>query len=264
MKRRGFTLPEVLITMTVGTILLAGGYFMITMASDTYRHISGHEDGALQMKKASRQMQVDLLGSFSAATGVHAAPGPGGTNGDAVVLLSSRKEDRADGATCVTATGAPYWQRNIIYYPAIPTGDTCAGGVNGDGYEDMCPHKVVIRKVVDSGPPTRPAEDGGIPAADKEELLTDVSTYLTRPSGLGTTAMLSEPGVTSAEIVATNLLTIRAEKDPDPNAPGEVKVTFQAFNEDVGSRTTAIGTTNLGNHAKTQTHVLSVFPRNTQ
>lgn len=260
MKRRAFTLPEVLVTMTVGTILLAGGYFMINMASDTYRHISGHEDGALQMKKASRQMQVDLLGSFSAATAVFPSPGPAGLSGDAVVMLSSRTEDAADGPTCGTSEGAPYWQRNIIYYPARPTGDSCAGGVNGDGYEDMCPHKVVIRKVVDSGAPTNP----NLPVTNKEELLANIAPYLTQPAGLGVTGMLSEPGVTDVEIVATNLLTMRAEKDPDPNAPGEVKVTFQAFNEDVGSRTTAIGTTNLGNHAKTQTHVLSVFPRNTQ
>lgn len=245
-----------LVSMTVALVLLGGGYFMLNVASDVYKRISGHEDGALQMKRAARRMQVDLLASNALDTNVTPVGGPVGLSGDAVWMLSSKEGDAASGPTTVTESGTPYWQRNVLYYPSRPQGDTCPGGVNGDGYEDMCPHKVITRKVID----TMGTTTTGFPSA-KEPFLTDVSTFLTRPSGL---SPISEPEVTDAEIVGVNILTMRVEKDPDPTAPGEILVTLQAFNEEAGRKTTNIGTTNLGNHAKTQTHLISVFPRNTQ
>ena len=260
--RSGFTLPELLIAMTVALALVGGGYFMLNMATDVYKRISGHEDGALQMKKAARRIQVDLQASNPTLTSVDVSPGTVGNDGDAVWMLSTASGDEASGNTNVTETGAPYWQRNVLYYPARPNGDTCAGITDADGYEDGCPHKTILRKVMDSPPATVPLASGGNPAADKEELLPGIAVYLTRPTGFGTAGMMGEPRITHAEIIAVNILTMRVEKDPDPNAPGELKVTFQTFNEDAGRRTTAIGSTNLGNHAKTLTHVVSVFPRN--
>lgn len=261
--KRGFTLPELMIAMTVALVLIAAGYFMLNMATNVYRQISGHEDGALQMKKAARRIQVDLLAGNPALASTSVSGGPLGNSGDAVWLLSSASGDEASGSTCVTETGSPYWQRNIIYYPARPQGDTCSGTLDADGYEDGCPHKTILRKVVDSGVATQPLPTGN-PAADKEGLLPGVAAFLTRPNGLGVAGMLGEPGITDVEIVAINLLSMRVEKDPEPNSPGEFKVTFQAFNEEVGRREVNVGSTNLGNHAKTLTHVVSVFPRNNQ
>lgn len=261
--KTGFTLPELLIAMTVAFVLIGAGYFMLHMATDVYRQISGHEDGALQMKKAARRIQVDLLASNANLTNTSIVAGPVGNSGDAVWMLSAASGDEASGSTNATETGSPYWQRNVIYYPARPQGDTCPGIVDGDGYEDGCPHKTILRKVVDSGASTSPLPTGN-PAADKEELLPTVTPYLTRPSGLGVAGMYGEPGITDVEIIAINVLSMRVEKDPDPNAPGEIKVTFKTFNEEVGSKKTNVGSVNLGNHAKTLTHVVSVFPRNIQ
>lgn len=261
----GFTLAELLIAMTVAFVLVGGGYFMLNMATDVYRKVSGHEDGALQMKKAARQMQVDLLAGNISADAMQVTPkaGPVGNTGDAVWMLSTASGVEADGATCANESGEPYWQRNVIYYPARPTGDTCAGLVGAGGYEVACPHKTILRKVVDTGNPSIPLSDTNT-VVEQEELLAvgALSSYLTRPAGLLTAPMLSEPNLGMVEIVSVNLLTMRIETDPDPNAPGEIKVTYQAFNELSGSRTTNVGSTDLTNHAKTLTHMISVFPRN--
>lgn len=263
---RGFTLPELMIAMTVAFVLVGGGYFMLNMATDVYRKVSGHEDGALQMKKVARKLQKDLLTGNPSLTNIAIKSGPLGNTGDVVWTLSSASGSAASGPTNNTESGAPFWQRNVIYYPARPTGDTCAGVVDADGYEVGCPHKIILRKVVDSAPTTLPLVEGGNSSTDKEKILEpdQIGAYLTRPAGLGITAMLGEPAITDIEIVGVNILTMRVEKDPEPNSPGEIKITLQTFNELAGARTTNVGSTDLSNHAKTLTHVISVFPRNNQ
>lgn len=262
-RRRGFTLVEIMIAMSMATILLLAGYYLMDLASTVYHRISGHEDGALQLKKASRQIQKDLLASYAGDLKVETVPGPGGFGGDAMSMLSSSTGDDAKGPVCNTESGAPFWQRNVIYYTTRPLGDPCTGGPDADGYEDMCPHKALLRKAVDSELVSRPLPLGNS-ASDKEKILASLTPYLTRPTNLSTASMLSEPNLTFAEMIGVGLLTMRVELAPEPNAPGEVKVTLKAFNEPSSRRTTAIGSTLLGDHEKTLTHVISVFPRNNQ
>ena len=76
--------------------------------------------------------------------------------------------------------------------------------------------------------------------------------------------MMAQPGMTDVEVIATNLLTMRVQKNPDPLYPNEILVTLRAFNEPASGKTTNIGSVPLSNHANTLTHVISVFPRNNQ
>lgn len=175
-------------------------------------------------------------------------------------MLSSASGDAATGPVCTTDGGEPFWQRNVLYYTVRPSNDTCPGGTDGYGYEDMCPHKVLIRKVIDTNPATSPT---GNPNDVKEVALGSMTAYLTRPNETDVSAILGEPQVTAVEVVAVNLLTMRVGLAPDANAPGEVLVTYKAFNEPSSRQTTQVGSVALGEHPNTLTYVLSAFPRNT-
>lgn len=261
--KSGFTLPEILVAMVVAGLVLSFGWTIFDMAGRAYRQVSGHEDGELQMKKLSRHLQRDLTGSTIDSVVVAQVPDPAGIAGDAVSCLSVQAGPEARGVACTDSGGEPYWQRNVIYYIARPLGDTCTGGADADGYEDMCPHKVAVRKVVDTGDPTLPLPDGD-PANDNEEPLAGLTDYLTRPAAnFSVAGMYSEPGnVTSVEVVAVNLLTMRVRKNPDPNAAGEVEVELRTFSEQGSQHTVNIGTQLLSGQDKRQTHLLSCFPRN--
>jgi prepilin-type N-terminal cleavage/methylation domain-containing protein len=262
-RRRGFTLVEILIASSVLMLLLGGGYMVVSMAGTVYKRISGHEDGALQLKRASRYMYKDLLQAFFNHVEVELVPG---NQSHAVGLLSAEVGDDAKGGFIYDQDGAPLWQRNVIYYLAAPTADTCSMAPNADGIDDRCPHKMLIRKCVDSPAPNDPTDDPlGPPRVFDlpEQTLVSLQTYLTDPIGFSTSAMMGEPDLTAAEIISTNLLCMKVELNPDPNFPKEVRIELKAFNS-LASGHTNIGTSPLGNHEKTITHMISVFPRNVE
>lgn len=259
--RRAFTLPEIMVAASALLILLAGGYAIVSMSMKVYQRVAGHEDGALQMKRASRHLYKDLLQGYFTDVLVERINNPAGTGdfGDGVGVLSNREGNEARGISVPTADGAPFWQRNVIYYVAPSLLDPCTGGADVDGYEDMCPHKYLLRKVVDNPPATDP-----LTPANQEIRLPSLAGYLDRPAGLNVGPMYAQPGLTHVEVIATNLLTMRVQKNPDPNFPGEVLVTLRAFNAPASYKNTNVGSTLLSNHANTLTHVISVFPRNNQ
>ena len=262
-RRGGFTLVEILIAMTIGIMVLGFGWALLDMATRAYHQVSGHEDGELQMKKLSRHLQRDLTGSTVAGIQVAQVPDPAGIASDAVGCLSVQAGADARGAACTKEGGEPYWQRNIVYYVARPLGDPCAGGVDADGYEDTCPHKVAVRKVIDTEDATLPLPDGD-PVNDIEAPLASLAAYLTRPAAnFSVAAMYGEPeSVTSVEVIAVNLLSMRVRQDPTGSAPGEVQIELRTFNELGARKTVEIGTTLLSGSDKRQTHVISCFPRN--
>ena len=245
-------------------LLLGGGYMVVSMAGKVYKRISGHEDGALQLKRASRFIYKDLLQAFYDHVKVELVPGD---QSHAVGMLSAQGGDDAKGGFIYDPDGAPLWQRNVIFYLAAPNSDTCTMAVDANGLDDVCPHKTLIRKCVDVPPQNDPTDDPVGPPKDPdlpELTLVSLQTYLTRPDGFSLSAMFgAEPDLTAAEIVATNLLYMKVEMTPDVNYPKEVRVELKAFNQ-LSSRETKVGTVPLGNHAHTITHVISVFPRNVE
>jgi hypothetical protein len=251
-----------MVAMLVAGLLLTFGYALLSMAIKSYHHISGHEDGELQMKRLSRQLQKDLTASSTSGIQIVSVPDPAGSAGDAVCFLSLQAGDDARGPACTDDGGNPFYQRNVLIYVARPLGDPCPGASDPDGYEDSCPHKVAIRKVIDSGDATEPLPAGD-PANDGEEPLDNVAEYLTRPAGnLSVASMLAEPKVTSVEVIAVNILTMRVRLNPDSNALGEVQVTMRTFSEQGSRGTLQSGPTLLSGQDKTQSHVVSCFPRN--
>lgn len=253
-----------MIASSVVLLLLTGGYMVVSMSGTVYKRISGHEDGALQLKRASRYMYKDLLQAFFDHVKVELVPG---AQSQAVGMLSAQEGADAKGGFIYDQDGAPLWQRNVIYYLAASTDDSCSMAPNADGIDDVCPHKTLIRKCVDAPPVNDTSDDPmGPPRVFDlpEQTLVSMQTYLTRPSGFSTAAMMgSEPDLTHVEIISTNLLSMKVELNPDPQYPKEVRIELKAFNA-LASANTNVGTTSLGNHAKTITHLISVFPRNVE
>lgn len=166
---------EVFVALFVFTILLGVTFFMVHNATQTWERVSGDQGAAGQLEKAESWLRRDLhhtgflaLGSGDSLTTLV------GKDGDAIWFLSAF--DPATGEFIRNDDGTPRWQRNIIYYCVVPSGSTIGPGVDDGGYEVSHPHKVLVRKVVDSGPTTTPTNP-----LSQETLLADVSSYLERP-----------------------------------------------------------------------------------
>ncbi len=260
-RNRGLTIAELLIGFAVFTGLMVILAAATRMGSTVWGRASASSDSQLELRKAYVSIYRDLKSTMF--EDVRVGPGPSslaGKDGDALWFLSP--VDPATGESLRTHRGRPYWQRNILYYLTVPEqhqqtfGLTCAGGQDTDGYEDRCPHKVLIRKVIDTVPPPEPDEFGVI-HEEPEEILNDVVPYLSRPSGYNLSSM-SEAGLEDATIVAVNILSFRAQIEPDPRWPGEIHLELRAAAVDSGRRHLRIGVDSL--EEATQTFTFSVFP----
>jgi hypothetical protein len=148
--------------------------------------------------------------------------------------------------------GAPVWQRNILYYAVVPgdhdalVGQSCTGAGGTDGYEDHCPHKVLIRKVIDH------TDD---PVTGNEQLLTSAAAYLDRPSGLDTSSMTGE----EVRIVGINILHFRAT----PIMPG-FTITMRANSIDEARKRISVGAVPLSDQPTTIERLYTVWPKNSR
>ncbi len=185
-------------------------------ASSIWRRSTGESTARLALRRCQNRLTSDLnSASFAAsATGPGAVQLPsGGRNGDAVWCLSAI--DPASGLYMRKANGNPFYQANVLYYLAVPTqhdqlyGQSCAGFRDAAGYDQGCPHKVLIRKVIDFGSATVPSDE-----STEEALMTQASLvgYLTHPASLNVSSMMSEPGVRQVQLASTSLLCLRATR----------------------------------------------------
>jgi hypothetical protein len=192
----------------------------------------------------------DLLGTQVALSTL------GSPDGDAVWFLSF-----IDPATELpvyetglgsAGMGEPRWQRNILYYSVVPAnhdsyaGQACAGGLAPDGYEDHCPHKVLVRKVING-----PDDSEG-----RELLLGSVAGYLDRPSGLDVSAM-GGPGVEDVKIISRDILGFRVTN----NSP-EVVVDLRANAILETRKLMHVGYHPLSRVPTTLQRIFSVYPKN--
>jgi len=209
---KGFTLVE----LSISCLLL--GFLLVVLATALYnsqnlwRQTSGSTDSKQQLRRAQVSLERDLQfasPNFGITT-VGPQQGPGLT-GDAFWFLSA--EIGSTGELARKFNGSPLYQRNILYYLAMPQGDPCPGGNGPGGYDDRCPHKVLVRKTIDFGPASIPTDE------NSEELLmsaAQVAPYLTRPAGLSVANMNSEAGVTLVSQTARQMLWFRVTTNPGP------------------------------------------------
>ena len=259
---RGVTLAELLIGFALFAIVGVFLAFAFSSATDVWRGVSGDTDAQTTINKARFHLSNDLrrtsFATVSIGRGTHSL---GPTDSDVVWFLSA--VDPATGAFLRKSDGTPFWQKNILYYAAVPNNHTllygfaCTGGPDTEGYDEHCPHKILIRKVIDKDTATDPNDE-----TTEETLLlpSDISTYLTRTDQLDSSAMNSEPGVSEHKIVTTGILGFRADKSPDPRWPDEVQVRLQSTALLSAQRELSIGNTPLSETRFTLDVTLPLYP----
>jgi hypothetical protein len=258
---RGLSLLEVLFTAFLFSFVGVLSFLVLSRGVHLWTEISEAESAGLELAKATNDLRVDLLKANSAdirSGEVPANLSGGGMDGAALWFLSA--VDPESGEFVMKSDGTPYWQRNILYYLVTPTkhettyGYNCAGGKGADGFDDRCPHKILVRKVIDSGAPTGPDGD---PILNEETLLSDPGEYLTRPVGYDVGAMNGEPDVDRVDVAAVRLLWFR------PSVEGRtVVVDIRAVAIKGAQKALRIGETPLAEGRFTVHRLLSVTPMN--
>lgn len=261
--RRAFTLLEVIVSISVFSIALVVLGVALSSSKAALVETTGSSDAAQSLRKLYLSLEQGIhQTSFetSDSTTSLTAPG-GGLSGDAIWFLSAA--DPATGAVDRAEDGTPRWLRNVLYYPAVPTnhtalyGTSCAGGVDVDGYDVFCPHKVLIRKVIDYGSATTyqgsGPEEGLIPAAD-------INQYLTAPTGFSVGVDTSK-GEEESRVLVPRLLTFRAWRAPAALAE-EIGFLARCTSIQELGKATRVGSVSLETAPQTESMEFSIFPQN--
>ena len=247
---RGATLIEMGVALGIFSLLGVLLALSFTKSYELWRRTSGGSDAQVSLRKVRNRITQDL--SETSFTSVGKTDGPsslGPFDGSAIWFLSA--VNHTTGEFMRTSNGTPFWQNHVLYYAVVPenhaalVGFDCTGG-GVDGFEVQCPHKVVIRKVIDNGALTDPSDEGSaeIPFAQadpKVGVAAIQSRYLTRPNGLDTSAMLLEDGVVGVSIVATNILSFNVSLGKDPAKPREIEIETAAVSLPSAQKVIAIG-----------------------
>ncbi|MCA9775431.1 MAG: hypothetical protein KC800_01885 [Candidatus Eremiobacteraeota bacterium] len=183
------------------------------------------------------------------------SPGPGTwgvRDGDALWFLSFMDvngEPVYNDGTGAGELGEPHWQRNIMYYCVVPgnhdsvAGQSCTGADGGDGYEDQCPHKVMVRKIIND-------------PNDPETLLPGSGGYLDAPNGF-TVSGMGGPDLEETRLLGTNILSFRVTADAE-----SVTIDLRANSVDEARKNVPVGSTPLSGQPTTIQRVFTIFPKN--
>lgn len=272
----GLTLIELLIVMALTGILFGLTQLVLTRTIDTWWRVNAHEEAEQQLYKAQAHLERDLRSAaFETQAGrqtiaITQAPtalqGLVGSDGDVLWFLSAIDPGTGNfirRKTTDNLNGTPFWQRNILYYAAIPDGLSGLGflgtGLNKDGYEVACPYKLLIRKEIDSGPPTTSSSD---PNTSTEGLLPytgaeSVSIHLKRPQGYDCT----DVGSTNVTVmpIAAHMLSFRVKLI---EATRSVQVDLASTGIDQAGREGPIGARDLTGEPSTRHLQFLVVPPN--
>lgn len=259
-KRRAMSLLEVMLATGLVGLLLALLASAFSSGETVFRSVTGNADAVLELRTAATRIRRDVLGTRYDS--LAAGPGPdslGASNADGSALWMLSNTDPQTGGPLYHSDGSPHWVRNVLYYLAVPLnhaqlyGTTCAGGNGPGGLDDQCPHKILVRKVVDSGAPSSVTD-----SEDPDESLMNpgdlTPAMLDRPNGYSA-ASLGGSGLKSAQIVCRSLLFFRAQK-----LAGSVSVDLRAVSLPRARRVLPIGNVSLYDSAFTRAVGLSLQP----
>ncbi len=153
-RRGGFSVLELLIAMALFTMLGLLGSMMLSQGALSWRRVSGEHSASLQLARAQRFLKLDLLQSSGSEMAQSVVPASLASSGDGHALWFLSAIDPVTQQAARKPDGTPLWLQNILYYLVVPsTHSDCAGGAGPGGLDDRCPHKVLVRKVIDQAPP---------------------------------------------------------------------------------------------------------------
>lgn len=258
-RARGHTIVEVLIAASIFSVCLLVLAALFTQTQNLWRSINSRDVSRRELAKASASLQRDLkLASGQELSKTRVPPSLGsGDDGEAIWFLSP--VDPVSGQMVHRQDAKPFWQRNILYYLVVPANHNnsfqvnCLGTAGPGGYEVACAHKVLIRKVIDSGPATIPGNE-----TTQETLVPSVAAYLTRPNGLSVAAMAGEPNLKEVKIVATNLLYFAT------TAPGatQLDIELRAVAVELARHQMPLGSTSIYDSRYTRQAALNLILNN--
>lgn len=241
--------------MVMGLLTIVLGQAM-SQAQNSFRSVSGAAESSDSLRKVSRELRAEVMQTSASQLGVGnscssltAAP-----DGQALWFLSNLDNT---GKARFDATGAPFWCKTVLYYIVVPNGHgslfgfDCAGGAGPGGFDDRCPHKVIIRKEIDFAPSTNFADSASLetlPAA------ASITPYLTRPNGYKMN--FAEPGLLSAQLVGRNFLTFELTS----SMPNTITITTRAVSIARARTKLALGSTSLYDSPFTYNFALTVIP----
>lgn len=272
--KSGFTVLEMFVALTIFSGIMIITTLLLRQSVWIWTSGDSREDSGMALRKARAALSRDLQ-SADLDPGDSGEPHFGQTQvpsslagGDALWFLSATD---INGAFSRDPDGYPFWQRNILYYLVKPQnhdalyGTTCQVSSNPDG-DDVCPHKMLIRLVIDNPPVTDPLPPPGTPpppGAQPEQLLTDaeVATYLLAPNGTDVSAIQALAGVEEAKIVTTRMLWFEVEPDPFEPLIGR-RLELRASSIKEAAKVAPVGSTPLYNHPTTNVSLFSLFPNN--
>lgn len=254
-RHRAFSLLELSVAAGVFSVLLIVVLALFNQSVAVWRTTSSTDAANRELRKVRTSLERDLQLSALDQVGrgqVSAHLGGGASDGEALWFLSPI--DPATGQIVTDDEGNPVWQRNIVYYLIVPNnhagtfGSTCAGGADAHGYDDRCPHKVLVRRVIDRVPATDPKDP-----ATQETLIPAgaIGPYLVQPDGFDLSAY------PDARIVASNLLTFETT-----TGTASVDVDVRALGIDEARREARVGVDPFYDSRFTEQHPFSVFPKN--
>lgn len=266
MRRRGFSLLEAVISLAVFSVLTVLLGLALIQSQKVWRELTGAAESDSQLKRVGISLRRELsAASFvnCSNTTVPAHLAGGAFDGDAIWFLSN--VDSTTGQAFRKADGTPFWQHNVIYYLIVPGnhtglyGFTCNGGVGPGGYDDRCPHKVLVRKEVDNplGGSTNPTVE-----TTEDTLLTSaqIGTYLTQTNQFSTAGMTGEAGFLRAHVVARALLMLNFRIGSNPSVPNQILVDARTVSIVQARKEVALGTASLATGRYTTQWDFSILP----
>ena len=256
--RLAFSIPELLVAMALLMVLSTISFLAIQQSSKVLFNVSGHQDVSLELAKAKRRMERDLLPASQVSSQICACPdslGGGGKDGQAICFLSPF--DESGSGPQKNPEGTALFRRNVIYYLSVPLGHQgCTSSADASGYDQVCPHKVLIRQRLDY--------QVSAPSGNAQALLpaSDLATLLVRPNLENLGASTVDPRVRSIEVVARQLLSMRISFNADVDVFGEVEIRLWGANLDDRKKGVVIGQDSLAGKSFLEEHRFSVFPQN--
>ena len=249
---RGYTIAELSVSLTIFGLILVMTTFILAQARNAWIVSDSKETAALRLRQAKTSLQRDFESASHENVGVSSSPASlagGGKDGDTLVFLSPI--DPANSQIVRNSSGEPLWQRNILYYLTVPLNHvTCKGTVGPGGYEASCPHKVLVRKVINN-----PGSGG------TQELLTDVSSYLDRPATDNTSPTGGGSKLEDSQVVATDLLWFAVTTNPS-SGPGAVVIDARTVALESAQRNARAGAQSYASGPYTVNARLSLVPHN--
>jgi hypothetical protein len=253
------SLLEALVAVSMFSVVMALVMGALVKSMEAWNKSSSQHTVEQTLFKARNALARDLQGASYPQTTRTIGPSTGTAHSDALCFLSA--VDPATGEVVLHdgtgdgERGSLKWQRNILYYAAVPAnhaahfGYSCTLAASPDGIDDQCPHKILVRQVID-GP-----DD---PVTGNEVLLTPalIAPYLDLPDNLDVSP-ISGPDLEQARVITGSLLTFKVNRlDPD----SEIQIDLRAASIPDLQKTTPVGTVHLNDHPSTTGQLFSVFP----